>query len=59
MEPNPCYYCGRLTTNPPERVDNKKLWVCDRTECQQELYDYEDKVSDANERYDEWRTRGE
>ncbi len=54
-----CEYCGQKTENPPERIENRKVWVCDKVECQIKFYDEEEKAHDSAQRYDDWVTRTE
>ena len=53
-----CSYCGCKTDNPAERIANEKIWVCDMYQCQETFCDQEQRNREAEERYDEWRTRG-
>lgn len=53
-----CYYCGG-ETDFIEDLGNKRIPVCDKTQCRQEFYDDEEKRKDRNREYDEWRTRSE
>lgn len=54
-----CSYCGRPTDNPPQRIANEKIWVCDRWACQDAFDHQEQRNREAEDKYDEWRTRGE
>jgi len=54
-----CYYCGRDTNNVPERLENTKIPVCDRIECQQAFWEAEQEQKERNREYDNWRLRSE
>jgi len=52
-----CSYCGRKTDNPPERIENTKLWICDRYKCQETLSNALNKAQEIATSYDDWVTR--
>jgi len=57
IEINCCEYCDEGTSNAPERIKNRKVWVCDKAKCQYEFWNEENKIRDAAKKYDAWVTR--